>query len=323
MKRDLPTAEICDLYLNKKMSSLKIAERYNCSKATILKILKKAKVRLRQPGVPRLKASDDFLKQLYLDKGLSTWKIAEILKCGRSTVHRKLKKWSVTRDIATAHIKYSRAPFSDNPIEKAYLIGFAIGDLRVRQVGKKSKTVKVDCGSTRKEQIDLIKKIFSKYGRVWISKRTKTGKTQIEAFLDESFKFLLDCRQNLEWEWINKKDFFIPFLAGFTDAEGSIFISNKRACYSLGNYDVELLKFIRDKLIRYKIKTSTLIKNKKKYSISGGYMQNQLYWHFVITRKKSLVKLLNMLSPYIQHQKRRNNIQKALDNISKRNMKKW
>ena len=318
-RKDLPTDEICRLYIQNKMSSTKIAREYGCCKATILKILKKSKVKMRQAGVARLKATDMQIKHLYLVKKLSTWKIAELLGCGRSTIHRKLKNWGLTKDIATAHIQYSRKHFSGNPIEKAYMIGFAIGDLRVRKVGKKSKTIKIDCGSTKKDQIDLIKKLFSAYGRVWISKPTKYGKIQIEAFLDESFQFLLDCRKKLDW--LKDEDVFYAFFAGFTDAEGSIHIANNKAGYSLGNYDVELLRLIRGRLIRYGINPSSLIKNKKKYQTSDGYTQNQFYWQLRIARKQSLVKLFNKLSPYIKHKKRKNDMQNALENIAQRNKK--
>jgi len=307
---------VLDLYVNKKMGSGKIAERYGCCKATILKRLKAAKIAVRPAGVPRLKVSDGELKALYLDKKLSTWNIARMLNCGRSTIHRKLRKLGLARDVATSHLRYPRKPFGGDDNEKAYLMGFAIGDLRVRKTGKKSKTIKVDCGSTKKEQIDLIRNLFSDYGRVWISEPSVSGKTQIEAFLDDSFVFLLACRQKIKWAM--QRDRFIPFLAGFTDAEGSIFITNGKAAYSLGNYDHELLGLLRDGLLERGIEGVHLYNARKRYPIAGGYVQRQRYWHLIINRKESLLKLFNILSPYIRHRKRKKDIRKALRNIALR-----
>jgi len=312
----IPLDEILDLYVNKKMSSGKIAEKYGCCKATILKRLRATKVNLRPCGVPRLKVSDKELKAFYLDKNLSTWKIAELLKCGRSTIHRKLTKLGLVKDISTAHVKYPRKPFAENDNEKAYLIGFTVGDLRVRKTGRKSRTIRIDCGSTKKEQIDLIYSLFSRYGRVWLSKTNASGKIQIEAFLDESFGFLLDCRQKISWATQGK--LFTPFLAGFTDAEGSIFITNGKAAYSLGNYDNKLLELIRMRLLECGIESVHLYRARKRYLIAGGYRQRQRYWHLKISRKASLLKLFNMLSPYIKHKKRKEDIQKALGNITLR-----
>lgn len=129
--RKLPVDDILFLYLDKKMSSSKIAERYGCCKATILKRLRNAMIILRETGVPKLKVSDEELEGLYLDKKLSTWKIAQLLGCGRSTIHRKLRKLGIARDIATSHVKYKRKSFEGDENEKAYLMGFTIGDLRV------------------------------------------------------------------------------------------------------------------------------------------------------------------------------------------------
>lgn len=314
--KDLPLNEILHLYSDKKMSSSKIAEKYGCCKATVLKRLRAANAELREPGVAKLETSDEELKGLYLEKKLSTWKIAKLLKCGRSTIHRKIAKMGFSRDIAASHVKYPRKPFSGNEAEKAYLLGFAIGDLRVRKVGSGSKTIKIDCGSTKSEQIELIRSLFSKYGHVWIGKPTAAGKTQIEAFLDDSFDFLLDGRKKIDWAISGNS--FAPFLAGFTDAEGSIFITNGKAAFSIGNYDHKLLKLLRKGLEAHGIEPVHLYRARKKYAIAGDYRQRQHYWHLIISRKEQLLKLFNMLESHIRHKKRKEDIQRAITNIKNR-----
>jgi len=309
--------KILDLYVNKRMSSGDIAKMHGCCKATVLKRLKMAKIRVREPGRPKLNLTDDELRALYISKKMSTWKIADLLGCGRSTIHRKLAKMGLTRDISTAHIKYARRHFSGDRSEMAYMLGFAIGDLRVRKIGRNSKTIKIDCGSTKKDQINLIRKLFSKYGHVWVGAPTGLGKTQIEAFLDDSFLFLLNGRDNVAWAL--EGDAFAPFLAGFTDAEGSVFISNGKAAYSLGNYDHELLELIKTGLEKRSVSSIHLYKAGKKYPVAGGYKQRSIYWHIKINGKEQLLKLFSMLLPHMRHKKRIDDIKKALRNINLRN----
>lgn len=317
--KKLPINEIVDLYSTKKMNSGKIAERYACCKSTIIKRLRAAKISIRSPGVTKLKISNTELGALYVGKKLSTWKIANLLKCGRSTIHRKLRKLGMTRDAVTSHIIYKRKSFDGSEKERAYLMGFAVGDLRVRKIGRKSRTIKIDCGSTKKEQIDLIYKLFSRYGRVWVSKPYMNGKKQIEAFLDDSFEFLLNCRHGIDGA--NGEEQFVPFLAGFTDAEGSVFITNGKACYSIGNYDHELLQLLKNGLVERGVSPVHIYSARKKYAIAGGYKQRQVYWQLRISRKESLLKLFNILGPYIRHGKRRRDIQNALKNIALRGNK--
>lgn len=138
--------------------------------------------------------------------------------------------------------------------------------------------------------------------------------------MDDSFDFLLDGRQKAAWAL--KGDCFVPFLAGFTDAEGSIFITNGKAAFSIGNYDEDLLWLLREGLVKRGIESVHLYRAEKKYPIAGGYMQRQHYWHLKINAKEPLLKLFNMLSPYIAHKKRKKDIQKALKNIARRNGKR-
>jgi len=316
--KQIPLWKVLYLYSNKKMSSSKIAEKYGCCKATILKRLRAANAEIREAGVARLETSDDALKALYIGKKLSTRKIAALLGCGRATVHRKIARMGLARDASDSHLKYARKPFLGNEAEKAYLLGFAIGDLRVRKVGHASKTIKIDCGSTKYEQIELIRSMFSDYGRVWVGK-PRSGKRQIEAFVDDSFGFLLEGRKKIDWAL--RGDCFVPFLAGFTDAEGSIFITNGKAAFSIGNYDRELLELLKDGLIKRGIEPVYLYRARKKYPIAGGYRQRQHYWHLIISRKEQLLKLFNMLGSHIRHKKRKDDIQEALKNIALRNSK--
>lgn len=263
--------------------------------------------------------SREELEDLYINQRLSTWKIAEILHYARSTIYSKIIKFEIPiRNRAEAHILYSRKNFSENLIEKAYLIGFRIGDLRVRKFYKNSETIKLDCASTKVEQISLLKKLFFPYGRVWISKPNKKGAIQIECFLNTSFEFLL-TKNPAKWIFRNKQYFF-SFLAGFTDAEGSIFLSNNQAKYALGNYDIKLLELIQFCLEKYRIPSPKIKYSKRQGLIaSHGYRYNHDYWILSISRKADMLKLFNLINPYLKHENRIKQMKIAIENIDERN----
>lgn len=262
----------------------------------------------------------DTLRELYLVKRLSSRKIAKLFNCAYSTIDIKIRlaKFPI-RNLAEAHIIYPRKNFDGDLTEKAYLVGFRIGDLRVRKVYKNSKTINVDCGSTKPEQIELIKQLFSPYGRVWIGKPNYKGAQQIECFLNDSFSFLLS-KDPEEWMFSNRQH-FIGFLAGFTDAEGTIFITKKGlSCFAIGNYDISLLTKIKSKLEIFGITPHKITCSKRQGLIaSHGYRYNHDYWTLSISRKADMLKLLSLIGPYLKHAKRITQMKAAIKNIEERN----
>lgn len=320
MKRVLlPEKELRQLYEKEGLTTPEIAKRYNCCSATVKKRLHGYNIKPRPPGPPRVDLPKERLEKLYLKKGLSTWEIEKRHGYRRSTVHRKLKKYGIkTRNRAESHIIYPRKDFDGDAEEKAYLIGFALGDLRARKSYENGETIKVDCGSTRIEQINLIKELFGKYGRVWVSKLNKKGSTQVEAFLNLSFSFLLNPKTELDW--IAKDETaFIAFFAGFTDAEGSIGISSGKAVYQLSNYDKEILFLIQEKLDELRIHSNIYEDKTKGYVDKEGYIRNQNCWHLVISRKALLLQLFDLIGPYLKHEKRLKDLARARQNIKARN----
>jgi len=310
------------LYKKKKLTTYDIAELYGCCQATIWKRLRQFKIKARTrhelyPNVP----SKRKLIELYKRKKLSTWEIERRYGYSRTTVHRKLREYGIKiRNIAESHIRYARKDFSGNLIEKAYLIGFRIGDLRVRKIWENGETVCVDCGSTRKEQIELIERLFGKYGRIWISKPKSRGRVQIQANLNLSFLFLLDTNVP-NWVLENRKHFF-SFLAGFTDAEGNIGIYGGQARYGLVNYDDHILFLIKQKLNEFGIEcTRPYESDTSKYITPDGYGHNQNLWSLYVHRKYHLLKLFDKIQNHLKHEKRLNDLSKAKRNIIERNKK--
>ncbi len=312
----IPENKLRKLYEGKKLTTYEIAEQLNCCPATIWKKLHLygIKPRSQYKEIPEKE-----LENLYLGKRLSDRKIAKIYSMAHSTIYRKIREYGFkTRNISEAHIIYPRKNFSGDILEKAYLVGFKTGDLRARICGKdRCETISVDCGSTIQAQIDLFVKLFKPYGKVWVSKPLQNGKQQMQVGLNKSFSFLLD--KEIDWVFKNKKT-FLAFLAGFTDAEGSIFFRNNVAAYSLGNYDENLLQKIQQKLLCLRVDCRPPYSDKRQGTKnSQGYTYRQNYWHFAVNRKKELYKLLTLIEPYIEHPQKIKALKEAKRNIELRN----
>lgn len=307
-----------DLYVNKKFTTFQIAKRFSCCQATIWKKFREYSIKPRLPGVERVQITKKQLKDMYVNKNLSTWKIEKITKIPRSTIHRKLKEFKITpRDLADSHITNPRKDFSGDLIEKSYLIGFRLGDLGVRKIYPNSKTITVASGSTIKEQIDLIESLFENYGTVRI-KTTNSNKTNIWVGLNETFDFLLSKEVPI-WTRDNKETFF-SFLAGFSDAEGSFGVYNNQAVFQIGNYNREILLFIKNELEKQGISCGGPYESfTKKYVHREGYPYNQNYFQIRVNKKDSLLKLFESFKHYIMHKNKIKALKKAEDNVIKRN----
>lgn len=266
----------------------------------------------------------EILTDLYLNQHLSSRKIAKIFNCAYSTIDRKIRQANLPiKTLAGAHMIYPRKDFSGDLIEKAYLIGFRVGDLRVRKYYRNSETILVDCASTKSAQIELIGMLFSQYGHIWISKPNKRNKFQIQCSLNLSFEFLL--RKTPPCWIFRKKPLFLSFLAGFIDAEGSIFISShinrvNQACLSIGNYDISLLEKIKLYLVKFGIEVPKISFSPRKGLIaSHGYAYNNDYWTLRINKKSTLLKLFDLMRPFLKHGDRIRQMEVAINNIELRN----
>jgi len=318
-KQEISKEKLKILYEKEKLTTYQIAKKLGYCQATIWKKLIKFEIKRRKPHELNSKVpTKDELIKLYLNKKLSTWKIEKLYGFSRGTTHRKLKEYGLeTRDRADSHIIFERKDFSGDLIEKSYIIGFRIGDLGVRKIYPNSKTICVASGSTIPEQIRLIKKLFEDYGKIWIQE-TKDKKMNIQINLNLSFDFLLSKEVPL---WIlNNKNYFFSFLAGFTDAEGWIGVYRNMATYSLGNCDKRLLEIIKNNLDNAGINSLDLSVDKRKGKpTTGGYFFSADYYSLRIHRKKELLDLFTRLKPYIKHENKIKDLNRAIENIEWRN----
>lgn len=305
---NIPKEKLKILYENEKLSAAKIAKIYGRDDWTILKKLHKFNIKVRPGKSQLINLPLEKLIELYTQKKLSIYKIAKKFRCSPWTVWIRLKKAGVKlRDAVDSHIKYPKNSFDGDPIEKAYLIGFALGDLKVEKPRKNGRTIVVGCGTTKVEQINLIKRLFKKYGHIQVCKPDEKGRKYVEALLDLSFSFLLEPMKEIKW--IEKENkYFDAFLAGFVDAEGSIFFTSGRPRFALGNYNKKILLLIKKKLAERGI------------NLLGPYKHHPLrprFLRLLLIKKSTLLQLFSIIEQHLKHEKRIKDLKAAKKFYSK------
>jgi len=316
------------LYHRSKLSTEQIGGLYHCSHATILNKMKgyglkrRSKLGLRKP-IFMLKEN---LERLYLNRKLSQAQIARKMKCSRCAIEKLMKKYHIKpRSLSEAQMKYPKFNFSGNPIEKAYLIGFRLGDLNV-EIAKLQ--IRVRCSSTVPAQVQLIKKLFSKYSYLNIKRRRFIKKqlvTDTECLLHKSFNFLLTKEDKIE-NWILKNNkFFFAFVAGYIDAEGCFLIRKYKnmkttvAGFELQSCDKDIINTIWKRITSLGIQTpKPKISKPVGYKSKIGVVNRKDLWRLSIYRKDSLLKFLNFIKPHLKHSEKRNQLSLLEKNILSR-----
>lgn len=318
-----------NLYQEKELSIEKIAQKLHYCKETISRELKRHKIPLRTKaealklrGIKRRIKKSTLLK-LYYQKKLTQREMAKILHRHIGTISRIMKGYNLkTRKASETLIRYLKNNFSGDLDEKSYLIGFRLGDLSAT-LSPSKKYVIINTTSTKNAQIKLFKNLFKKYGHVWISKARQDGNRVCVARVDRTFDFLLPKNDNIP-KWIKENNnYFLSFLAGYTDAEGHIGIDKSNvARFQLASYDKNILKQIYKQLSKIGIKCkSPRISVKKGHIKSDGLVYRNDHWRFTINKKSSLLYLLRLLKLRLKHRKRIKNLLQAEKNIVKRNQK--
>ncbi|OGN28106.1 MAG: hypothetical protein A2941_00025 [Candidatus Yanofskybacteria bacterium RIFCSPLOWO2_01_FULL_49_17] len=315
----IPKETLEDLYVKQGLTTYEIAKKLVFCQGTIWNWLVRHKIKRRLSYTP-VSFTRTQLKKWYLEQKLSTRKIESITGHSRGVIHVKLREWGIgTRNIAVSHIKHLRHDFTGDIYEEAYLIGFRIGDLNVTK-RTNGETIAIKCASTKAGQITLFKNLFSKYGHILEGKPTKEGKVNIQANLNLSFSFLLSKKpENYNWVFKDKNIFF-AFLSGFSDAEGSFFISQGKGFFSIGNYDKHLLVKLRKHLIKFGIEVPNISTYKKELrKFYNGYKSKGNYYILSCSRKIFLLKLIDNMKPFIRHPDKIASSLKIEDNIKQRN----
>lgn len=268
----------------------------------------------------RSRIASGYLRELYLNKNLSTYKIGKHLNCSAGTITNRLIEFKIPiKSPAFARMKYKKFDFTGDDAQKAYMIGFRIGDLNVYRVSENSETIVVRCHTTQREQVNVIKDLFSRFGRVDDSIRPN-GHYYMNCFLNNSFKFLFP-KDKSAWAWIQEPESRLAFIAGYTDAEGNFIINQGRARFKIDSYDKDVLYTIAEWLngagISHKIRLIFKKGDKQKIYDKIGIYHKDL-WRLNINHAKDLKEFMFLISPFMLHSQRLHDMKLCSKNIEKR-----
>ena len=277
----------------------------------------------RETLMRRFPDEGDLLRFLYTEELLSQQAISRILGCCETTVLHKMQRYHTpTRPKASAQILrqgHCKRSFDGNTCQKAYMIGFCVGDCHARQLHERGLTIRVDSSSTRMEQIVLFTTLFSPYCHVLKGNADQRGKIVIVAYLDLSFRFLLELGDEIPDCAVDEEGFF-AFLAGYVDAEGHFGINSRgQAELRIQTCDANILHQIHIRLTQAGIQCpKPWICRPQGYTDGRGIVSRRDCWSVQITKKDSLLRLSERLTPYLQHPKRLQDMEVALANIAER-----
>ena len=319
----IPERELKHLYEEAGLTADEIARRYGCSAGTILNRLHQYGITASPPGRAIVEIQKRELEELYLTQRMSLRQIARHYGCDHSTIKNKLKEYGLRhRTYAEANQVYPRRNFDGDLAEKAYLVGFRLGDLYVKMMGEAGQTVVVECATTKQEQLDLIVRLFGTYGHTHIGNPKRRGDIGIACYLDMSFAFLLPKEDAVpEWAQLDETA-SAAFAAGYIDAEGSFFISQGFAHFTVSSYDGNILKWLYQWMsgIGIRCPEPRIVGRKGDVRPSGAVFRKDL-WALAVNRKASLLRLIELLDPHLKHPKRRRDMQTARLNVQARNVR--
>lgn len=298
--------KLIQMYQKEGLSTYKIARQIGCDPKTIFYWLHRYQIPTRKRKMVII--NKELLTKMY-KSGLTLRSIGHRHNITASAVYRKMVQLKLSRRTPwEKNIIHKRNDFSKNKSEKAYLIGFRIGDLNVT---KNSSSITVKSNTTHLVQATLIKALFSKYGPVWISS-PPTNKLiyHCSVGLNHTFNFLIPKHKEIPF-WITRSNsLYFSFLAGYIDAEGTIRIYAKRARLRIGSYDKTILKQIHEWLIKVGIKNSFRLESK-----ADGVKQNGDCYRVDIMDRYALYSFLPQLLPLLKHSRRKKDAQEALKNV--------
>lgn len=330
-KIEISKKQLKKWYLGEKLSMFEISKKLNCSRSSV--VLRFQKLGIKSRGhlglTPPINITRKGFWHLYHHRRLSLEKIAKIVHCSEGGLERKFKKYGLKpRTMKNRACKYVKKNFSGDPIEKAYLLGFRLGDLNVM---KRVNVIQVRCSSTVPAQIKLIKILFSKYSTPKITlrfnKKFKIPRWDIVFLVNKSFRFLLSKEDKIP-RWITKsKRTFWAFFAGYTDAEGSFYLAKSTkgnklwsAEFAIQTQQRKIICGLWENMQKFEIYSpAPRISRKAGYIGGNGIKNNKDMWQFAVSKKASLWKLIHLLRPYIKHKNKVKKIKELEKNIILRN----
>lgn len=257
------------------------------------------------------------LLKLYIKGNQSPYSIARLYGCSFSTITNRIREHGIPfKSHSVARIKYKKQKFRGGDREKAYMIGFRLGDLNVYSRSQHSEVIVVRTHTTKLDQVNVMKRLFAKYGRVTIS-QSRHHSFHVNCFLDSSFSFLLP-KEDIVRAWIKEESTFSAFVAGYTDAEGSFGINQGKARFKIDSYDYGILLRIHGWLLDRGIPNKFWRIGRKGELNFARYRWSRDLWRLNINEAHAINKFCSLMIPYLRHRKRIYDMERAVRNIQNR-----
>jgi len=192
-------------------------------------------------GIPRrtlgesqrlnLPLATEQLAQLYQKQKFSAKEIAGLARCSQQTILRRLKHQGIRirdhKELAELATKYPRQPFNGDLRDKMYYRGYFTGDLTLERTSK--YTLTIGLSTTCNASIQLFRDLFERYGGFATCSHRDPLKGSYEwrvrTYLARpSFDYLIHKAIRLPDEARGER--FYHFLAGYVDAEGSLYVTH-------------------------------------------------------------------------------------------------
>ena len=309
-----------ELYWKKWLSTRQIAKLVGKSQATVRKMMFQVRLPLRSNrNWLRAKIDPHALSALYWEKGMSIAEVAEKFGVSGWTIHRRMIKFNIPRrKKGESNLKRQKLPFSGDSAEMSYLLGLRAGDLSARWKGKR---VRVQVCTSHLAMIELFKSLFDRYASVGTcseyNKRTQTFQWHVFADLDASFSFLVEKPRFIDNGILSSENLFLAFLAGYTDAEGSIIVTPNRDrvvfYFRICSEDLGLLRDIYKKLCEMGYHPRLVLD--KERNVKCGFSKLRAgYWRLELCRRDEVVQLVQQLPVKHSERKRKRNLMLQIRN---------
>jgi len=303
--------KIKDMYWDKRLSLEKIAKDMGVSPGTIRKNMILYRIERRASRKRDLKKPNKKeIEKLYFDNNLGIGGIKKSLDVGLTTFYRWLKEEKIK---PSRRFKYQKVDFSNDPKEKAYILGLIAGDIHAR---KHCKQILAELTTTHPAMINLFYSVFGEYGTpkryIKYNKITKRYEWKAYILLNNSFEFMLQKSLDID----NK--YFYDFLAGFFDCEGCLHIYDNHGYVGLSlliyNSNKEILEVIKNRLEkdRFHPKLSRFFEKGKE--TTNNYCRGADLWVVRLHTNKEVVSLMDKMP--IKHKEKidKLNIAMYIDN---------
>lgn len=251
--------------------------------------------------------------RLYVEEAWSALRIATKMGVAPATVRQRLVDHGVRlRTHAESHRPTGLVTAPPPGPERAWMLGFAAGDLYVRQPNAGGTTLEAGTNTTHAEQVALMEATFGRYGPVSCSGAS------CRVTLDRSFGFLLQKYDRVVPRWVRGRAREASFVAGYVDAEGSFGVYDGRARFKLDACDAEVLSWIHEWCQAVGIDARL-----RRIAAAGDHRPGCRpwpldLWRITVNRAPAIERLVATLDPYLQHQRRRDAAGRARLNVQER-----